>query len=186
MGRKAAPPASGDGEDARVGAWGHQAWLGGCCPGQLGGFGCLGMRVRAPPWSQLGIEDAGALAGLSPDQAQHSTGRQEPGQSLSPARLLMQPRSQIQPKLTPIQLHLSRGQPEPSQPPGRGHNTEWSCDAMWGRRTSTGGERPAPRPPAPMSSPRGRCSEQRDPMCQGGGHHPPGGKATTTTGAKQC
>lgn len=73
---------------------GHQAWPGGCCWGNLGAFGYLGCRCE--PCHGRG---AGALVGLSAEQAQHSMGLQS-----SP---YFQPHSQIQPK-TP-QLNLQAG-----------------------------------------------------------------------------
>ena len=90
---------------------------------------------------------------------------------------------------TPTRLHLSRRQPAPSQPPGRGHNTERSRDATWGRRTSTSSERPAPGPcghPAhdelavsPMLRAAGPTASARAEVTT------PGGTTTTSTGAKR-
>lgn len=86
------------------------------------------------------------LAGLSPDQAQHSMRNSRAGALPASDQA---PGAAVQPnptQTTPTWLHLSRRQPEPSRPPGRGHNTERSCDAARGRRTSTGRKHPAPGP----------------------------------------
>lgn len=167
--RKVAQPGWQQGRDACARVWGHQAWPGGCCWGNLGAFGYLGCRCE--PCHGRG---AGALVGLSAEQAQHSMGSQS-----SP---YLQPRSQIQPK-TP-QLNLQAGDTTQNRAVmARGE----------GKQTPKHEKTPVVNTwlLVPVStwhttnSPQPNAQSRETPCpCQGEGHHS-GATTTSSTGTKQ-
>lgn len=151
-----------------LGAWGC-----GCEPGRSHGTvlgmpvcqsGCRRTRLSIPPGCR-------AMALPASNQA--------PGAAMHPNPT----------QTTPSQLHVSRQQPEPSRPPGRGHNTERSHDAARGRRTSTSGEHPAPGPhghPAHHELTTSPMLRAARPTARAGvGVTTRGGTATASTGAKR-